>query len=199
MNIQNQVLQEYNKATEVLRTLCTIRYGGNAEAKFQKFLQQFDEILQGVLLYAALEDHSLCAEEQQILELVHSRGNVLHRINAQAKYENPDWQDVSLRDLETISSAQHDKLNRLIPSALAMAINDFIAAFSEVDLAIASKDYLAEIKEQIMRISALLAVADGDMVEDRRAQQEFSSSISAFTRLIEEYWRPADTGKYEFD
>ena len=185
---QTSVQQEYAKAEALVRNMCTVRYPGKIEAEYQRHIRIFTEMLQGIMLYAVLDDRKVETAERDLIVATSVHGCVLDRINAQAKFENPAWVDLKAENLETVTLEQQETILRVLPPALEQAIQTFIYSFAEMDYAITTKDYFAELKDVIEKITVAAILSDGDDRQSPRAQKEYDASRRAFIELFKKKW-----------
>ena len=185
---QLTVEREYEKAKVLVRDMCTVRFPGKVETEYKRHLRIFVELIQGIMLYAVFNDKKVETAERDLIIAISESGNVFDLINRQAKCGNSAWQDIRIEELDKLTPERQDDVLRILPTAMELAIQTFITSFAEMDYAITPRDYLAELKDIVEKITVDAILSDGDDRDSPRAQSEYEASRAAFIALFKKKW-----------
>lgn len=154
---------KYNEVTDTLTKFANIIEEAT-EGKFSTeiALVQFDCILQYILLYEAIADGKISHLEQQFINFITDRGDILKVIKAKTDVE------ISWDDLESVSGDDGVELLKAIQPIYVELLEDFVGSVARVDGYISDIDLLALINDNIIGIFAGFASIDGDASDAER-------------------------------
>lgn len=156
---------------------------------FETAMEQFDWLLQGILLRAAAEDGQFSEEEKLLIKKITDYGDVMKYL--ESKGIDLTWE----RFFEMSNNKQKEISKQIILKVMDVISKRFIPPFALVDKAL-PKDYCKELTQQISAICIMLAQCDGDIVDVSDGNRKFSGdskaevykSITIVIKLFKETW-----------
>lgn len=168
----DKATESYDKAINRIKMLDRVYQEAHKEAnsRFKGWdvkvtLAQFDWILQGILMSAALIDGDFHRLERQFVEKITDYGDLLKYIKKKTDGEL----DLSWDDIARLDSDVQKKLLSILPTMLEESCDSFVAPLAEVDRAVDSRDFLDELTNDIAEIGYDLCSVDGS-AEKREAE-----------------------------
>ncbi len=166
----------------VFREISGISY--DAEAT----LAEFDMILQGILLSAALADGHFDETEKTFIENIPCHGDLLEYLNELL----PEDIEITWDSLMSLPKELSDDLVSLLPRILDDKCEDFVAPLAAVDfsyakygnLETAPGDFLRQIEQDLLKLSAILA-----FVDDNGEDSEIVSAAVMTRALVDDHWK----------
>jgi len=172
---------KYNEVIETLTKFANMIEQAT-EGKFSTdiALVQFDCILQYMLLHEAIADGKISHVEQQFINFITDRGDILKVVKAKTDVE------LSWDELETISGETGSELLKALTPVYGELLADFVGSVAKVDGYIKEIDLLKLINDNIIAIFAAFASVDGDATDAER-----DSVINAYVDLFLNYYQQA--------
>ena len=172
---------KYNEVIDTLTKFANIIEQAT-EGKFSTniALVQFDCILQYILLHEALADGKISHVEQQFINYITDRGDILKVVQAKTGVE------LSWDELESVSPETGKELLKALTPVYGELLADFVGSVAKVDGYIKDVDLLALINDNIIGIFAAFASVDGNATDDER-----DSVINAYVDLFLTYYQQA--------
>ncbi|MBR2987002.1 MAG: hypothetical protein IKC63_03185 [Clostridia bacterium] len=172
---------KYNEVIDTLTKFANIIEKAT-EGKFSTdiALVQFDCILQYMLLHEAVADGKISHVEQQFINFITDRGDILKVVKAKTDVE------ITWDSLEAISGESGQKLLKALTPTYAELLEDFVGSVAKVDGYIKEVDLLKLINDNIIAIFALFAQVDGEASDSER-----DSVINAYVDLFLNYYTKA--------
>lgn len=143
-------------------------------------LVQFDCILQYMLLHEAIADGKISHVEQQFINFITDRGDILKVVKAKTDVE------LTWDELESISGETGAELLKALTPVYGELLADFVGSVAKVDGYIKEIDLLKLINDNIIGIFAAFASVDGDATDAER-----DSVINAYVDLFLNYYQQA--------
>ena len=143
-------------------------------------LVQFDCILQYMLLHEAIADGKISHVEQQFINYITDRGDILKVVKAKTDVE------LTWDELESISGETGSELLKALTPVYGELLADFVGSVAKVDGYIKEIDLLKLINDNIIGIFAAFASVDGDATDSER-----DSVINAYVDLFLNYYQQA--------
>ena len=172
---------KYNEVIDTLTKFANIIEQAT-EGKFSTniALVQFDCILQYMLLHEAIADGKISHVEQQFINFITDRGDILKVVKAKTDVE------ITWDDLESISGETGVELLKALTPVYGELLNDFVASVAKVDGYIKEVDLLKLINDNVIAIFAAFASVDGDATDAER-----DNVINAYVDLFVSYYQKA--------
>lgn len=172
---------KYNEVIDTLTKFANIIEKAT-EGKFSTdiALVQFDCILQYMLLHEAVADGKISHVEQQFINFITDRGDILKVVKAKTDVE------ITWDSLEALSGESGQKLLKALTPTYAELLEDFVGSVAKVDGYIKEVDLLKLINDNIIAIFALFAQVDGEASDSER-----DSVINAYVDLFLNYYTKA--------
>lgn len=172
---------KYNEVIDTLTKFANIIEQAT-EGKFSTniALVQFDCILQYILLHEALADGKISHVEQQFINYITDRGDILKVVQAKTGVE------LSWDELESVSPETGKELLKALTPVYGELLADFVGSVAKVDGYIKDVDLLALINDNIIGIFAAFASVDGNATDNER-----DSVINAYVDLFLTYYQQA--------
>lgn len=172
---------KYNEVIDTLTKFANIIEQAT-EGKFSTniALVQFDCILQYMLLHEAIADGKISHVEQQFINFITDRGDILKVVKAKTDVE------ITWDDLESISGETGVELLKALTPVYGELLNDFVGSVAKVDGYIKEVDLLKLINDNIIAIFAAFASVDGDATDAER-----DNVINAYVDLFVSYYQKA--------
>ena len=172
---------KYNEVIDTLTKFANIIEQAT-EGKFSTniALVQFDCILQYILLHEALADGKINHVEQQFINYITDRGDILKVVQAKTGVE------LSWDELESVSPETGKELLKALTPVYGELLADFVGSVAKVDGYIKDVDLLALINDNIIGIFAAFASVDGNATDNER-----DSVINAYVDLFLTYYQQA--------
>lgn len=143
-------------------------------------LVQFDCILQYMLLHEAIADGKISHVEQQFINFITDRGDILKVVKAKTGVE------LTWDELESISGETGTELLKALTPVYGELLSDFVGSVAKVDGYVKEVDLLKLINDNIIAIFAAFANVDGDATDSER-----DSVINAYVDLFLTYYQKA--------
>ncbi len=162
-DVFNSAQKHYNEVTEVLGKFGDM-IAKATEGQFSTdiALLQFDCILQYMLLHEAVADGNISKVEQQFINLITDRGDIL-RVVEKKTGVSLAWDDLTGIDKDT-----GDKLLSAITPTYAELLLDFLNHIAKVDGYIKEIDLLELINDKVVAIFVDFANVDGTATDEER-------------------------------
>lgn len=172
---------KYNEVIETLTKFANMIEQAT-EGKFSTdiALVQFDCILQYMLLHEAIADGKISHVEQQFINFITDRGDILKVVKAKTGVE------LTWNELESISGETGSELLKALTPVYGELLCDFVGSVAKVDGYIKEVDLLKLINDNIIAIFAAFANVDGDATDAER-----DSVINAYVDLFLNYYQDA--------
>lgn len=172
---------KYNEVIDTLTKFANIIEQAT-EGKFSTniALVQFDCILQYMLLHEAIADGKISHVEQQFINFITDRGDILKVVKAKTDVE------ITWDELESISGETGVELLKALTPVYGELLNDFVGSVAKVDGYIKEVDLLKLINDNIIAIFAAFASVDGDATDAER-----DNVINAYVDLFLSYYQKA--------
>lgn len=172
---------KYNEVIETLTKFANMIEQAT-EGKFSTdiALVQFDCILQYMLLHEAIADGKISHVEQQFINFITDRGDILKVVKAKTGVE------LTWDELESISGETGSELLKALTPVYGELLCDFVGSVAKVDGYIKEVDLLKLINDNIIAIFAAFANVDGDATDAER-----DSVINAYVDLFLNYYQDA--------
>lgn len=183
----NEAVEHYNHAIELVKMLYQVHW--DAERQFsgqtermdpQQPLIYFDLILQAVLLSLAVSDENFDPLERQYVEKITDYGDLTDYLRWWSRGKTDfTWEQIAAMDTRT-----QRQLVAMLPDVLDQLCDDFVAPLAKVDSAIRETNFLAQLTEEIYRISSTLGYMDGQVTA-----AEADASADMIERLLSRRWK----------
>ena len=182
----------YEAAKDNVKELSDIVKRAVPTFSFETAMEQFDWLLQGILLRAAAEDGQFREEERVLIEKITDYGDIM-------KYLKVKGVDLTWDQFFAMPNNEQKKLSKqIIIWVMDVVSKKLIAPFAFVDKAL-PKDYCKELTQQISAICITRAQSDGDIVNISDGNREFSgdskaevyTAITIVTKLFKDTWEKA--------
>ena len=172
---------KYNEVTETLSKFAEMIEKAT-EGKFSTniALVQFDCILQYILLHEAIADGKISHVEQQFINYITDRGDILKVVEAKTGIA------LTWDGLENISADTGNELLKALTPIYAELLQDFVSSVAKVDGYLKDIDLLAMINDNLIAIFALFAQVDGDAEDTER-----DAVINAYVDLFVTFYKKA--------
>lgn len=172
---------KYNEVIDTLTKFANIIEQAT-EGKFSTniALVQFDCILQYMLLHEAIADGKISHVEQQFINFITDRGDILKVVKAKTDVE------ITWDELESISGETGVELLKALTPVYGELLNDFVGSVAKVDGYIKEVDLLKLINDNVIAIFAAFASVDGDATDAER-----DNVINAYVDLFVSYYQKA--------
>ena len=172
---------KYNEVIDTLTKFANIIEKAT-EGKFSTdiALVQFDCILQYMLLHEAIADGKISHVEQQFINFITDRGDILKVVKAKTGVE------LTWDELENISGETGTELLKALTPVYGELLTDFVGSVAKVDGYVKEIDLLKLINDNIIAIFAAFANVDGDATDAER-----DSVINAYVDLFVSYYQKA--------
>ena len=172
---------KYNEVTETLSKFADMIEKAT-EGKFSTniALVQFDCILQYILLHEAIADGKISHVEQQFINFITDRGDILKVVKAKTGVE------LTWDGLENISGETGTELIKALTPIYAELLQDFVGSVAKVDGYLKDIDLLSMINDNLIGIFALFAQVDGDAEDSER-----DAVINAYVDLFVTFYKKA--------
>ena len=172
---------KYNEVIDTLTKFANIIEKAT-EGKFSTdiALVQFDCILQYMLLHEAIADGKISHVEQQFINFITDRGDILKVVKAKTGVE------LTWDELENISGETGAELLKALTPVYGELLTDFVGSVAKVDGYVKEIDLLKLINDNIIAIFAAFANVDGDATDAER-----DSVINAYVDLFVSYYQKA--------
>ena len=172
---------KYNEVIDTLTKFANIIEKAT-EGKFSTdiALVQFDCILQYMLLHEAIADGKISHVEQQFINFITDRGDILKVVKAKTGVE------LTWDELENISGETGTELLKALTPVYGELLTDFVGSVAKVDGYVKEIDLLKLINDNIIAIFAAFANVDGEATDAER-----DSVINAYVDLFVSYYQKA--------
>ena len=172
---------KYNEVIDTLTKFANIIEKAT-EGKFSTdiALVQFDCILQYMLLHEAIADGKISHVEQQFINYITDRGDILKVGKAKTGVE------LTWDELENISGETGTELLKALTPVYGELLTDFVGSVAKVDGYVKEIDLLKLINDNIIAIFAAFANVDGEATDAER-----DSVINAYVDLFVSYYQKA--------
>lgn len=183
----NEAMGHYQHAIELVKMLYQVHrdaersYSGRTQrGNEQQSLIYFDLILQAVLLSLAVSDKNFDPMEQQYVEKITDYGDLTDYLRWWSRGKT----DLTWQKIAEMSPATQQQLIGMLPDVLDQLCDDFVAPLAKVDSAIQETNFLAQLTEEIYRISSILGFIDGQVTAE-----EADASSDMIERLLSKRWK----------
>ena len=170
----NEVIDTLTKFANIIEQATEGKFSTNVA------LIQFDCILQYMLLHEAIADGKISHVEQQFINFITDRGDILKVVKAKTDVE------ITWDELESISGETGVELLKALTPVYGELLNDFVGSVAKVDGYIKEVDLLKLINDNIIAIFAAFASVDGDATDAER-----DNVINAYVDLFVSYYQKA--------
>ena len=170
----NEVIDTLTKFANIIEQATEGKFSTNVA------LIQFDCILQYMLLHEAIADGKISHVEQQFINFITDRGDILKVVKAKTDVE------ITWDELESISGETGVELLKALTPVYGELLNDFVGSVAKVDGYIKEVDLLKLINDNIIAIFAAFARVDGGATDSERA-----NVINAYVDLFVSYYQKA--------
>ncbi|MBQ7365061.1 MAG: hypothetical protein IJW46_05645 [Clostridia bacterium] len=172
---------KYNEVIETLSKFANIIEQAT-EGKFSTdiALVQFDCILQYMLLHEAVADGKISHVEQQFINFITDRGDILKVVKAKTDVE------LTWDELEAVSGEAGQELLKALTPIYGELLADFVGSVAKVDGYIKEVDLLKLINDNIIGIFALFSQVDGESTDAER-----DSVVNAYVDLFVSFYQKA--------
>ena len=177
----------YEDAKKTVKDLSDYAKTIAPEFSYEIAMRQFDMILQAVLLNVAVQDNQFVNVEAQFIDKITDYADVLVKVNATLKEENPSWIDMTWNDIECLTDENKDKFALIVANVVDGIAEDFTQYFAAIDV-VEDRDYLEELQAYIIKISMLLSAVDGDDLDSDASQNETYRGFAVYNHLFKEKW-----------
>ena len=172
---------KYNEVIDTLSKFANIIEQAT-EGKFSTdvALVQFDCILQYMLLHEAVADGKISHVEQQFINFITDKGDILIAVKAKTGVE------LTWDSLESISGETGQELLKALTPIYGELLADFVGSVAKVDGYVKDVDLLKLINDNIIAIFALFAQVDGEADDAER-----DSVVNAYVDLFLNFYKKA--------
>ena len=170
----NEVIETLTKFANVIEQATEGKFSTNIA------LVQFDCILQYILLHEALADGKISHVEQQFINYITDRGDILKVVKAKTGVE------LTWDELESVSGETGTELLKALTPVYGELLADFVGSVAKVDGYIKEVDLLQLINDNIIGIFAAFANVDGEADDSER-----DAVINAYVDLFLTYYQQA--------
>ena len=187
----------YNEARDIVEELSNFAKRVNSNFSFDIAMRQYDQILQAVLISAAVADGQYMQIESDFINKITDYADVLIGFNNDAKKSNPDWVDFTWDDIDDfVNSTDVDTRNKLVAMILTYTEDlstDFVKWFAPIDGA-TGKEYLEALVEKTNGIIISFTGVDGDEIStESDSAKEFGMASRMLNLALVEKWEQART------
>ncbi len=180
----NEATEHYRHAIELVKMLYQVHWDAERQDAGTmdpiKPLIHFDLILQAVLLSLAVSDFHFDPLERQYVEKITDYGDLTDYLRWWSKGKTDlTWQQIGAMDART-----QQQLVDMLPDVLDQLCDDFVRPLAKVDAAIGETSFLAQLMEEVYRISSILGFMDGQVTA-----VEAAASADMIGRLLEKRWK----------
>ena len=177
----------YEEAKQIVKDLSDYAKKIASEFSYEIAMRQFDMILQAVLLNVAVEDGEFYDIEAQFCDKITDYADVLGRVNAKIKEDEPSWENLDWSDIGALSEDARSKFAIIVASIVDEIAEDFTSYFAAIDV-VDERDYLEELQACIIKISMLLSAVDGDDLDSEDSTNETVRGFAIYNKLFKEKW-----------
>ena len=172
---------KYNEVIDTLTKFANIIEKAT-EGKFSTdiALVQFDCILQYMLLHEAIADGKISHVEQQFINFITDKGDILIAVKAKTGVE------LTWDSLESITGETGQELLKALTPIYGELLADFVGSVAKVDGYVKDVDLLKLINDNIIAIFALFAQVDGEADDAER-----DSVVNAYVDLFLNFYKKA--------
>lgn len=172
---------KYNEVIDTLSKFANIIEQAT-EGKFSTdvALVQFDCILQYMLLHEAVADGKISHVEQQFINFITDKGDILIAVKAKTGVE------LTWDSLESITGETGQELLKALTPIYGELLADFVGSVAKVDGYVKDVDLLKLINDNIIAIFALFAQVDGEADDAER-----DSVVNAYVDLFLNFYKKA--------
>ena len=180
----NNAQEHYNEVIEVLGNFGNmISAATDGQFSTDIALLQFDCILQYILLHEAVADGRISKHEEQFINLITDRGNILAVVSEKTGVT------LTWDDLEGIDADNGIKLISAMTPIYMELLDDFLGSIAKVDAYIKEIDLLEIINEKVVAIFVAFANVDGvveDIERDVVVDAYVKLFVECYQKIVEE-------------
>ena len=185
----------YTEARGIVEELSNFAKRVNSNFSFDIAMRQYDQILQAVLISAAVADGRYMQIESDFINKITDYGDVLIGFNASMKKQNSDWVDFTWDDIDDFSNGTNDdtrtKLVAIILTYTEELSDDFVKWFAPIDGA-TGKEFLEALVEKTNGIIISFTAVDGDEIStESDSAKEFGMASRMLNLALVEKWEKA--------
>lgn len=173
--------KHYNIVKSLIEELSSLAQAKQVDFSYEKAMQNFDLLLQSILLRTAVEDGCFQSEERQFIEKLTDYADLMTYV-----LNNTDI-DVSWDSFSSLGNEKQKDLSLDIFVVLDDLVNDFVFPFASIAAAL-PKDYCEEITTAMIKISACLAGCDSDDMDSKNFKNETIVAFALIKKSIKEKW-----------
>ena len=177
----DRACEQYGIAKALVEEMSSFVQAVRRDFTYEKAMEQFDLILQSVLLRTAVEDGRFLGAERQFVAKITDYADLMEFV-AQKYGINATWDDFS-----ALSGEECKEISLRIFVDLDELIDEFVRPFAVVD-AMLPKDYCEELTKAMALIGAYLAACDGDEKDSSDFKNEMTVAFGMIQTAIKEKW-----------
>lgn len=177
-----QAQEYYDQAAGIVMELSSYSKLKGKAFSYERAMLRFDAILQTILLNVAVEDGSFSLPDEQFIRRLTVYGDAMVIINEMAQKSNPDW-NMTWSGIAKQRQSFGKELADYAVSVMTQTAEDFAADLAPIDSMVA-RDYLADLRECVLKIMVPMSLADGDGTTDPKKLR----SVAVADALLSDKW-----------
>ena len=164
----NAACSYYNEARSIVEELSNLAKRINSKFQFEIAMRQYDQLVQAVLISAAVADGQYMQIESDFINKITDYADVLAGFNNEMKKNNSEWVDFTWDNIDDFAnSVETETKNRLVAMILTYVDDlaaDFVKWFAPIDGAM-GQNYLEDLVSKTCGIILAFTGVDGDDLE----------------------------------
>ena len=181
-DVDLKLLKKYTKLTKHLVEICDVAKGIDGGLSTQKYIADFDMILQSVLFFQSKSNKAIYPKEKQFIDDLTGEGDVLQLAKQQLKEQGYAVDDINWQNVFECDSASFDKIENKVKE-LSKDFTQNLVAYVALAECLDGKSHFAKISDEIVDILYYFAKLENGIDDN-----EVKHGILAYCQLVVDYY-----------
>ncbi len=188
---RNLAEEEYLKAVGIIYTMARISGHTFARGKsYATILDEFEAAIQGILLYAIVNDGEMYQPTKDFLKNICVTGNILKHINSigKRKYYSK-WVNVTWDNIDNLNRPV-DQIQEIIRESISTSVLTFVEPLAKADRDVSTRSFIDDIAKSVETM--MTALLKFDKAEDQDLERDVSADLQVgmevFNNIFKSHW-----------